>query len=58
MVAGFIRWCGGDPPPTRRPPEGRAYRIFRAIMTETCEHCMAPLTVCRRSHSLADRSFN
>lgn len=55
MAAGFIRWFGGDPPAKLRPAEARAYRIFQAIMTETCEQCMAPLTVCRRSHRLADR---
>lgn len=47
---GVVRWF--DPRARRRAEEARAFRIFQAIMTETCEQCMAPLTVCRRTHWL------
>lgn len=52
IAIGQVGWLD---PAGARMLDARAFRIFQAIMTETCEQCLAPLTVCRRSHWLADR---
>ena len=41
---------GLDGPDARRQLEGRARRIFDAIMTDRCGECLAPITLCRQAH--------
>jgi len=53
IATGLVRRL--NPRAGSRMLDDRAFRIYQAIMTETCERCLAPLTVCRRSHGLADR---
>jgi len=44
-------WSRGlDEPDARRQFESRARRIFDAIMTDRCEECLAPITLCRQAH--------
>ena len=41
---------GLDEPDAHRQLESRARRIFNAIMTDRCEECLAPITLCRQTH--------
>lgn len=53
ITTGLAGWFSAG---ATRDLDARAFRIFHAIMTESCEQCLAPLTVCRRSHWMADRN--